>query len=63
MDAFGGWPLLEGKNWQQDSWNFFQTLIDLHLSGVSTKFILKSAVDISLNDTKKRRILYVSEIN
>ena len=59
MDIFGGWPLIEGKQWDGDSWNFFQTLVNLRLSGVTTKFILKSAVDISLNHTRKR-ILYVS---
>ncbi|XP_063700795.1 neprilysin-2-like [Culicoides brevitarsis] len=57
INKLGKFPIIEGKSWNETSWEFFKTLVDMRQNGVAGKFILKVAVDLSLNDTS-RRIIY-----
>lgn len=58
-EKLGGFPILQGKLWNEFSWDFFRTIVSMRNNGVGAKFIMKMAIDISLNDTSKR-IIYVS---
>lgn len=59
IDKLGGWPILQGKLWNEFSWDLFRTIVAMRNNGIAGKFIIKMAVDLSLNDTSKR-LIYVS---
>uniref|UniRef100_A0A336KWM6 CSON001488 protein n=1 Tax=Culicoides sonorensis TaxID=179676 RepID=A0A336KWM6_CULSO len=60
IDKIGGWPMLQGKLWNEFSWELFETIVGMRNNGIAGKFILKMAIDISLNDTTKRMIYFDS---
>lgn len=58
MEQFGGWPILKGTQWDERTWDLFGTIVAMRKVGIASKFIMKTAIDINLNETTKR-ILYV----
>lgn len=51
--------MLKGRQWNESSWELLRSVVAMRTSGIAAKFVLKMAIDLSLNDTTKR-VIYVS---
>lgn len=54
--TLGGWPVLEGDNWNEKSWSWQQSVKDFRKLGYSTDYILDFSVGTDLKNSTKRII-------
>lgn len=59
MNDLGGWPVLEGDNWDEDKFHWIQTIYNFRKIGYSVDFFVDFSVSIDLKNST-RRIIDVS---
>jgi neprilysin len=59
IESLGGWPLIEGKNWQENVWYWQKILLKLELLGFNSNQVFAVSIDIDMKNSSKR-LLYVS---
>lgn len=63
IESLGGWPILEGKNWEESVWGYWQKiLLKLEQEGFSSNQIFTASIESDLKNSS-RRIIYVSRKN
>lgn len=63
IESLGGWPILEGKNWEESIWGYWQKiLLKLEQEGFSSNQIFTASIESDLKNSS-RRIIYVSRKN
>jgi neprilysin len=55
----GGWPVLEGDEWDEKSWSWEKAIRDFRKNGYSTKYIVNFSIEMDFKNTT-RYIIYVS---
>lgn len=59
MSQLGGWPLLDGEEWNGTKWLWTDTVARMKLLGVGLDFIVEISVLPDFHNSSKR-IVYVS---
>jgi neprilysin len=52
----GGWPVLKGDDWDDESWTWEQSVRDFRKYGFSTNYILAFTTPIDLKNTTQRMV-------
>jgi hypothetical protein len=58
LDTFGGWPVTRDR-WNEDSWSWQKTVVDLEKNGLHTNFIFELGLGADQKNNSKR-VLMVS---
>jgi neprilysin len=59
IESMGGWPILEGKNWQDNCWFWQKILLQLELMGFGSDQIFSMSIDVDMKNST-RRMIYVN---
>lgn len=59
LNQLGGWPLLDGEEWNGSRWSWTDTVARMKLLGVGLDFIVEISVLPDFQNSSKR-IVYVS---
>ncbi|XP_045472072.1 neprilysin-2-like [Harmonia axyridis] len=60
LKSFGGWPVVEGSKWNEDTFNWSETLIKMKESGLPYGFFMDFSVVVD-DKNSSRRILTVDQ--
>lgn len=56
MRQLGGWPVLEGKNWDEKSFSWEQSVYKFRLAGYSVDYFLDFSISVDVKNSTKRII-------
>lgn len=56
LESLGGWPVLEGKNWAENTWFWQKLLLKLHLGGFNSNYLFFATIDVDMKNSSKRVI-------
>lgn len=59
LEAHGGWPVINGDSWSEETFNWVEMLKKIRISGLETSIIFELSVNID-PDNSSRHVLYVS---
>lgn len=59
-ESMGGWPVVKGDSWDENSWSWQQSVKNFRKRGYSTDYILDFSVGTDLKNST-RRIIDVRE--
>lgn len=59
LNRYGGWPVVEGENWEADNWDWVAAKKNILNDGLVDDLILEFSVRPDFRNSSKR-ILYVS---
>ena len=59
LKAIGGWPVVEGKNWSKDNFNWLDTLIKFRENGFNHDILM----DLSVVPDFRDNIKHVIDVN
>jgi hypothetical protein len=60
LDALGGFPVVEGKNWQENVWYWQKVLLELETRGFGTNYLFDMSIEVDMKNSS-RRVIYVNE--
>lgn len=58
FERFGGWPVLKGDQWNEESWSWQNAIVDCRKNGYSNDYILGFFVEADFKNSSKS-IVYV----
>ena len=58
QESMGGWPVVQGDKWNENSWSWQRSVMNCRKSGYSTSYILTFSAETDLQNST-RRIVYV----
>lgn len=59
METLGGWPVVEGKNWQHNRWSWQLIILEMEMRGFSGNYLFDCSIDTDMKNST-RRAIYVS---
>lgn len=59
LESMGGWPLVEGNKWRDNSWSWQKVLWKMESLGISSDQLFDLGVDVDMKNSSKRTF-YVS---
>lgn len=54
-----GWPVVEGKNWQENVWSWQKIQLDLETRGFGSNYIFDCSVEVDMKNSS-RKVIYVN---
>lgn len=54
QDAMGGWPVVKGDKWNEDSWTWQKVAIDCRKNGYSTDYVVDFSVGTDLKNSSMK---------
>lgn len=54
--SLGGWPVVEGENWDESQWSWTKSVKDFRARGYSADYILDFSVGTDLKNSTRRII-------
>lgn len=57
-EAFGGWPCVEGDNWNSDStWSWQNNTPDILNAGLGHRYLFALSIDTDMRNSSRKRIV------
>lgn len=61
LESLGGWPILEGKDWSENTWFWQKILMRLEHIGFGSSQLFSVSIDADMKNSTTR-VIYVSVI-
>lgn len=56
LKSIGGWPAIEGDNWNEDQWDWIQSVQKMRNLGLTTNYLFAASVGAHLKNSSRRSL-------
>lgn len=56
LKSIGGWPAVEGNSWDENAWDWINSVHEMRKVGLTTNYLFSATVGAHLKNSSKRSL-------